>query len=145
MPAPGSRRWPPRPGCAALYLGDEAIVETASFTLEGKPIKKVRQAVNRLVRAGYRSELCTLGDLEPGELAELEAVSDRWRDGAPERGFSMAMDGLRGPHLADSIVVVARDGEGRARGFLHFVPAYGAPGDVAQRDAPRPRYAQRLD
>ena len=112
-------------GLRAMYLGDEAIVHTSSFTLEGKPIKKVRQAVNRLVREGYTSELRTLGDLEAGELAELEAVSDRWRDGAPERGFSMAMQGLRGTHIADSIVVIARDREQAARGFLHFVPAYG--------------------
>ncbi len=114
-------------GLRALYLGDEAIVATSSFTLEGKPIKKVRQAVNRLVREGYTSEVRVLGDLVAGELAELEAVSARWRDGAPERGFSMAMEGLRGSHLDDSIVVVARDDEGRARGFLHFVPAYGRP------------------
>ncbi len=114
-------------GLRALYLGDEAIVATSSFTLEGKPIKKVRQAVNRLVREGFTSEVRALGELDAGELDELEAVSDRWRDGAPERGFSMAMEGLRGADVADSIVVVARDAEGRARGFLHFVPTYGRP------------------
>jgi lysyl-tRNA synthetase class 2 len=111
-------------GLHALYLGDEAIVATAGFSLEGRPIKKVRQAVCRLVRAGYRCELRHVGDLGPAERAELEAVSARWRRGAAERGFSMAMDGLQ---LADSVVIVARDGQGRARGFLHFVPAYGRP------------------
>jgi lysyl-tRNA synthetase class 2 len=54
-------------------------------------------------------------------------VSERWRQGEPERGFSMAMDTLRGEHLHDSLVLVARDGEGAGavRGFLHFVPVYG--------------------
>jgi lysyl-tRNA synthetase class 2 len=80
--------------------------------------------VNRLVREGYRAEAHLLADLDPAALAELEGVSERWRDGAPERGFSMAMDGLQ---LADSVVVVARDGSGTVRGFLHFVPAYGRP------------------
>jgi lysyl-tRNA synthetase class 2 len=39
----------------------------------------------------------------------------------------MAMDTLRGDHLEDSLVLVARDGEGEGavRGFLHFVPVYG--------------------
>jgi lysyl-tRNA synthetase class 2 len=111
-------------GLHALYLGDEAIVATAGFSLEGRPIKKVRQAVCRLERAEYRCELRHVGDLDAAELAELEAVSARWRRGAAERGFSMAMDGLQ---LADSVVIVARDGDGRARGFLHFVPAYGRP------------------
>ena len=35
-------------GLRPLYLGDEAIVATAGFSLEGKRIKKIRQAVNRL-------------------------------------------------------------------------------------------------
>lgn len=114
-------------GLKALYLGDEAIVSTSGFSLEGRPIKKIREAVNRLLREGYSSELRLVGELDEGELAELEGVSDRWRAGAPERGFSMAMDGLRGEHLSDSVVVIARDDEHRARGFLHFVPAYGRP------------------
>ncbi|TML54052.1 MAG: DUF2156 domain-containing protein, partial [Actinobacteria bacterium] len=35
-------------GLRSLYLGDEAIVETASFSLEGRAIRKVRQSVTRL-------------------------------------------------------------------------------------------------
>lgn len=116
-----------RAGMRALYLGDEAIVATAGFSLEGKPIKKVRQAVNRLTRAGYVSEARIVGSLRPADLAELEDLSERWRAGAPERGFSMAMEGLRGEHLADSVVILARDVAGAVRGFLHFVPTYGRP------------------
>jgi lysyl-tRNA synthetase, class II len=55
-------------------------------------------------------------------LDELERVSDRWRCGAAERGFSMAMDSLRGAHHADSVVVAARDEDG-IRAFLHLVPS----------------------
>lgn len=112
-------------GLRSLYLGDEALIDTGAFSLEGRPIKKVRQAVNRVSRLGYEASLHTVGDLTPEELDELDAVSERWRQGAPERGFSMVMDGLRGEHVRDSIVIVARDDSGRARGFLHFVPAYG--------------------
>jgi lysyl-tRNA synthetase class 2 len=110
-----------------LYLGDEAIVEAGGFSLEGRRIKKVRQACHRIGKAGFSAELRTLGELDPAALDELEAVSERWRDGAPERGFSMALDTLRAPHLHDSIVVLARDGAGAVRGFLHFVPVYGRP------------------
>jgi lysyl-tRNA synthetase, class II len=116
-----------RVGMHALYLGDEAIVATANFSLEGRPIKKVRQAVNRLTRAGYVAEARIVGSLAPAELAELEALSERWRAGAAERGFSMAMDGLRGEHLADSVVILARDETDGVRGFLHFVPTYNRP------------------
>jgi lysyl-tRNA synthetase class 2 len=66
-----------------------------------------------------------VADLGDERLEELDAVSERWRGGAPERGFSMAMDSLHGRHLADTWVVIARDAGGTARGFLHFVPTYG--------------------
>jgi len=112
-------------GLRAFYIGDEAIVETSAFSLEGRPIRKVRQSVTRLRKAGYTTELHPLGALAARELRELEAVSERWRDGACERGFSMTMDSLRGEHQADSLVVVARDETGTARAFLHLVPTYG--------------------
>jgi len=112
-------------GLRSLYLGDEAIVDTGSFSLDGRQIRKVRQSVSRLERAGYATSLQRLEDVGTTELIELEAVAERWRDGAPDRGFSMAMDGLRGHEVGDALVVVARDGAGRPRGYLHFVPVYG--------------------
>ena len=42
-----------RHGLHSLYHGDEAIVDTAAFSLEGRPIRKVRQSVHRLDNAGY--------------------------------------------------------------------------------------------
>ena len=82
-------------GLRSTYLGDEAIVETETFTLDGHAMKKVRQAVNRLERAGYTFELSRLGALDEATLTRLEEVSAAWRAGAPERGFSMALDALR--------------------------------------------------
>jgi lysyl-tRNA synthetase class 2 len=107
-------------GLRAVYIGDEAIVETATFTLEGRAIRKVRQSVSRLEKAGYTAKLHTVADLDATGRAELEHVSSLWRSGSPERGFAMAMDAL-----GDGVVVVGRDGEGTARGFLHFVPTHG--------------------
>src|SRR6202011_1187414 len=39
-------------GLRTMYLGDEAIVELDRFSLEGRPIRKVRQSVHRLAKAG---------------------------------------------------------------------------------------------
>jgi lysyl-tRNA synthetase, class II len=114
-------------GLRALYLGDEAIVDTRSFSLEGRWIRKVRQSVSRMEAAGYTAEVRAYVELDQATLAELEQVSASWRRGASERGFTMAMDTLRGQHQADSAVVLARDADGRVRGFIHFVPTYGRP------------------
>jgi lysyl-tRNA synthetase class 2 len=112
-------------GLRPFYIGDEAIIDAAAFSLEGRAIRKVRQAVSRLEQAGYTVELHDFEWLGPPLLAELERVSAAWLGGAPERGFSMAMDSLRNEQQAGSTVVVARDSGGEVRGFLHFVPTYG--------------------
>lgn len=112
-------------GLRPVYLGDEAIVETARFTLEGRPIRKVRQSVTRITKAGYTAKVRQVSDLSSAEISELDAISVRWRGGRPERGFSMAIDRLDGPAAADCLVIVAYDDTEAPRGFLHFAPVYG--------------------
>ena len=60
-------------------------------------------------------------------MAEIEHVVECGRQGAPERGFSMAMDSLTGEHDHETLVVLARDEERHIKGVLHFVPVYGRP------------------
>src|SRR5262249_12894903 len=42
-----------------------------------------------------------------------------------ERGFAMSIGGLDDGPASDGVVVVARDEEGCARGWIHFLPSYG--------------------
>ena len=112
-------------GLRALYIGDEAIIDTAAFSVEGRGIRKVRQSVTRLEKGGYGAQVAELAEVPEVVLAELEAVGEDWRRGAPERGFSMAMDSLRNPQCGKTLVVYAIDPDGRIGGFLQFVPTYG--------------------
>ncbi len=114
-------------GLHTMYVGDEAVVDVSRFSLEGRPIRKVRQSVTRLTKAGYAAELHELRALDPGTMERVEEVVEIGRQGAPERGFSMAMDSLQGEHDHDTLVVLARDETGAIRGVLHFVPCYGRP------------------
>jgi lysyl-tRNA synthetase class 2 len=128
-------------GLRTLYIGDEAIVETRNFSLDGRTIRKVRQSVSRLEKAGYEATLVGVAALDETTTRELEQVSRLWREGTAERGFSMAMDSLRCEERRDGKVVVARDAEGDIRGFIHFVPAYGRPAmslSVMRRDRETP-------
>jgi lysyl-tRNA synthetase class 2 len=113
-------------GLRSLYIGDEAVVETASFSLEGRAIRKVRQSVARLEKSGYSAEVVDAADLDERTLCKLEQVSRRWLAGAEERGFAMSMDSLRTEREAGGVVVIGRCGD-TVRGFLHFVPSYGRP------------------
>ena len=107
-------------GLQALYHGDEAVVETAQFSLDGRAIRKVRQSVHRLERAGYSVLVATPGELSDELRDELESVARAWRGTAPERGFAMALDALFRLDGDDAVFVIGRDPDGAAAGFLHF-------------------------
>jgi lysyl-tRNA synthetase, class II len=106
-------------GMRALYHGDEAVVDTASFSLDGRPIRKVRQSVHRLERAGFTARILRARDADASLRAELEDIARTWRGKAPERGFVMTLDSFFG-NRDDSVFVVGLDSNQRARGFLHF-------------------------
>ena len=116
-----------RSGLDVIELGDEAVVDAATFTLQGRPMRGVRQAVNRVQRAGYTCTALRQRDVAPGDLTAALHASDAFRDGTVERGFSMALSRLGDPRDSDCVLVLARDAEGRLRGMLQFVP-WGADG-----------------
>ncbi|MFJ6407459.1 phosphatidylglycerol lysyltransferase domain-containing protein [Streptomyces hydrogenans] len=125
-----------RHGLDALELGDEAIVETDEFTLDGRAMRTVRQAYNRVKRAGYEVAIRRHEDIPAEEMAELLRKADDWRDGATERGFSMALGRLGDPRDGRCVMLECTDGSGELRALLSFVP-WGPKGlslDLMRRD-----------
>jgi len=109
-----------RHGLQALYHGDEAVLDVASFSLDGRPIRKVRQSVHRLRRAGFGAEMLHPREIDARLRAELEAIARAWRGNEPARGFAMALDALFRLEDEDAVFVVGRDPSGAVMGFLHF-------------------------
>ncbi|MFF5011640.1 phosphatidylglycerol lysyltransferase domain-containing protein [Streptomyces sp. NPDC001165] len=111
-----------RHGLDALELGDEALVEVAEFTLEGRAMRTVRQAYNRVKRAGYQVRIRRHADIPADEMAYLLERADDWRDGATERGFSMALGRLGDPEDGRCVMLECTDADGKLRALLSFVP-----------------------
>jgi lysyl-tRNA synthetase class 2 len=107
-------------GLHALYHGDEAVVDTATFSLEGRPIRKVRQSVHRLERTGYTASALRPSELDAPLRRELEEVAQSWRGTQPERGFVMALDRLFRLDDEHAVFIVGRDQDRSVAGFLHF-------------------------
>jgi lysyl-tRNA synthetase class 2 len=115
-----------REGLDALEMGDEAVLEVAEFTLEGRAMRGVRQAVARTRRAGYRVCCDRMSELSAEEINTARAAIDAWRNGPVERGYSMALG--RFGDKADGACVLVRvvDATGTLQGLLHLVPWAGS-------------------
>ncbi|MBD0737289.1 phosphatidylglycerol lysyltransferase domain-containing protein [Streptomyces sp. CBMA29] len=125
-----------RHGLDALELGDEAIVDTAEFTLDGRAMRTVRQAYNRVARSGCTVRVRRHADIPAAEMAALLERADRWRDGGTERGFSMALGRLGDAGDGQCVMVECHDGDGVPRALLSLVP-WGPRGlslDLMRRD-----------
>jgi lysyl-tRNA synthetase class 2 len=131
----GAETWCRVGGLAALELGDEAVVEVAAFTLQGRAMRNVRQMASRVERNGYSAQVRRISDVPPGELASLAREADSWRGSHAERGFSMALGRLGGSRDEDCVIATATE-DGVLRAVLHFVP-WGTDGlslDLMRRD-----------
>jgi lysyl-tRNA synthetase, class II len=131
----GAKTWCREGGLTALELGDEAIVDVADFTLQGRCMKNVRQMVTRVGRHGYVAEVRRIGDVPPAEIDRLNRQADSWRGSPTERGFSMALGRVGGRGDKDCVIATATE-DGVLRAILHFVP-WGPDGlslDLMRRD-----------
>jgi lysyl-tRNA synthetase class 2 len=114
-------------GLRTLYHGDEAVVATADFSLDGRAIRKVRQSVHRLETAGYEARVLRPSEIDAPLRAQLEEIAGAWRGAAPERGFVMALDALFGIGDDGALFFVGVDANGRPKGFLHFAISDACP------------------
>ncbi|WP_308250148.1 phosphatidylglycerol lysyltransferase domain-containing protein [Sphaerisporangium fuscum] len=125
-----------RAGLRVLELGDEAVIEVAEFTLEGREMRGVRQAVNRVKRAGFTLRVRRHSELSPEEMHHIIDRAAAWRGTETERGFSMALGRLGDPSDGTCVLVEALDADGRTAALLSFVP-WGEDGlslDLMRRD-----------
>ncbi len=112
-------------GMHPIYLGDEAIVHPDKFSLDGAEMKAARAAVKHVSKA-HTFELIAETEASPELIDELNEISAEWRDGSPERGFTMELgEEVEGTN-PDFVIAIAKELDGgRVAGFLRFVPVYG--------------------
>lgn len=116
-----------RAGLDSLEMGDEAILDLDEFSLEGRSMRVVRQAVNRVKRAGYTIDVRRQSELSTEELVEVIVTADALREEDVERGFSMALGRIGDSRDPDMMIARVRDEGGRLVAVLGFVP-WGSDG-----------------
>ncbi len=136
-------------GMHDLYVGDEGVVRTERFTLDGGRFKGLRQAVNRVAKYGYTITFHDPSELDPELRDQLRAVMTKSRRGDVERGFSMTLGRVFEPDDKDLLLAVVHaprpaapeGGENEKAAppvaFCQYVPAPGIGGyslDLMRRD-----------
>jgi hypothetical protein len=109
-------------GLRVLRIGDEAVVDPQTFSLEGRPIRKVRQSIARVKRHGWRVEVVDDREVSAALERELTEAEADWRSRQRRLiGFAMTLGRLAGADERDGgVYVLGRDPDGRLRSFLRF-------------------------
>jgi lysyl-tRNA synthetase class 2 len=128
----GGEIWARETGLDALELGDEAVVDTADFSLSGRAMRNVRQMVKRIERGGYVCRVRRVAELNERERQRIGDAAAQWRGTTVERGFSTALGRFGDPADDECVVVTAHKAPDEAAGedpagddlkaILHFVP-----------------------
>ncbi|MCV0414707.1 MAG: GNAT family N-acetyltransferase [Brevundimonas sp.] len=113
-------------GLAVRKVGETAVVDAATFSIEGKSKQNLRTALNRAEREGGSFEVLPPGSARPLE-AELRAVSEAWLSlhNGEEKAFSMGRFDIG--YLDLTPLAVIREG-GRIVAFANLLVT---PGEAA--------------
>ncbi|HEY1278225.1 MAG TPA: phosphatidylglycerol lysyltransferase domain-containing protein [Acidimicrobiales bacterium] len=110
-------------GMADRYIGDEAIVDVGTFSLDGGAMKGLRQAVNRVAKYGYTIEFHDPASIDPVLAEQLHRLMGESRRGQVERGFSMTLSRVFDRRDTGLLLAVCRGPEGEPAAFCQYVPA----------------------
>jgi len=112
-----------RPGLNAVSIGEEGIVDLASFTLEGGRAKALRAPFNKLSKAGFTFQVHD-PPIQDRLLDELRQVSDEWLTtrGAAEMRFSLGW--FDDEYIRGSPIGAVHAPQGWIAAFANLVPEY---------------------
>ncbi len=109
-----------------LKIGEEAIVPTAEFSLEGHEMKRLRSTMARFEREGYHTEV--LSPPHDGQLLQrLHQISDEWLAMGKHRERTFTLGNFDDSMLQELDIMVARGRNGRIEAFASIVPSYRMP------------------
>jgi phosphatidylglycerol lysyltransferase len=110
-------------GFQVLKIGEEAVVDLKTFTLEGKVGKNLRTSINKLTKLGHSIHFYQ-PPIADSLLRELRTISDEWlrmTHGA-EKKFSLGW--FDNDYLRECEIAVVQTPHGEITAFANVVPEY---------------------
>jgi phosphatidylglycerol lysyltransferase len=115
-------------GLHLLKIGEDAVINTRTFTLKGGAMANVRSSAKRAEKEGIRVVFKHGQVPNTEQIIQMEQISHRWltQKGGAEMGFSMSrFDPVGDP---EQITALAIDNNNSVHAFVTFIPIYGRKG-----------------
>lgn len=115
-------------GLHLLKIGEDAIINTHTFTLKGGVMANVRSSAKRAEKDGVQVVFYRGLVQDAERLAQMEQISAEWlaQKGGTEMGFSMGQFDPAGD--SEQVTALAVDASNRVHAFVTLVPIYGRNG-----------------
>ncbi|WP_427159609.1 phosphatidylglycerol lysyltransferase domain-containing protein [Aliinostoc sp. HNIBRCY26] len=110
-------------GFRVLKIGEEAIVDLKTFSLQGKAGKNFRSSINRLTKSGYRVSFYP-PPITDKLLQQLKSVSDEWLKmvQGSEKRFSVGW--FDEAYLRGCEIAIVHNPDGGIDAFVNIMPKY---------------------
>ncbi len=107
----------------SMFLGQEAVVDLATFSLEGGSRKSLRNAINKIKDRGFKVTIHQ-PPVKDGIMQKLKSVSDEWLSysGRHEIIFSQGM--FIWDELKNQTIIAVENAEEKVIAFLNIIPDY---------------------
>jgi phosphatidylglycerol lysyltransferase len=106
-----------------LKIGQEAILDLSSFTLEGKDKKSLRNGLNSLSKNGFIAMVYPAPQNEH-LLARLKSVSDEWLESFDKEEYIFSQGMFDEKELLQHDIITLEDAAGKIKAFLNIIPDY---------------------
>ncbi len=115
-------------GMHLLKIGEDAVINTQTFTLKGGAMANVRSSAKRAEKEGLQVVFYYGHVQDVEQFVQMERISQSWvaQKGGSEMGFSMGQFDCIGD--AEQMTALAIDNNNRVHAFVTFIPIYGRKG-----------------
>jgi phosphatidylglycerol lysyltransferase len=109
----------------SLFLGQEAVVDLQTFTLDGGKNKALRNAIHKVTDRSYKSSL-HLPPVKDGLMQKLKAVSDEWLHSTRRKEIIFSQGMFDWNELKNQTIITVENTEEKVVAFLNIIPDYAS-------------------
>ncbi len=127
-------------GKKSMVIGQEAVMDLKTFTLEGKDRKSMRNAVNSLQKKGFITKVYE-APIKGGLLQKLKLVSDEWLISMDREELVFSQGMFDWDELKEQTIITLENADEQVLAFLNIIPDYAkgeATYDLIRKTADAP-------